>query len=138
MQVALSLKIVSLVGAKFAVRNGGHNPNVGFASIDGSGLLIDLSGLTSLKLSTDRKILEAGTGNHWDNVQRFLDRLQMSAVGGRYLGVGISGQILGGKFDIEIQALCIMIDLGGLPIIPSLYGLACDNVQNFEVSGSSL
>ncbi len=102
--VALNLRIVTLIGAKFAVRNGGHNLNVGFASVDESGVLIDLSNLTSLKLSADRKVLQAGTGNHWDQVQRYLDPLQMSAVAGRYLGVGISGQILGGELD-NTQAL---------------------------------
>lgn len=96
-QVAVYLKIITAVGAKFAVRNGGHNPNVGFGSVNETGILIDVSNLNSLNLSADRKVIQAGTGNNWGHVQQYLDPLQMSVVSGRYKTVGISGHILGGE-----------------------------------------
>ena len=96
LEVAVVLKVVTALGTKFAVRNGGHSPNVGFASTDGSGVLIDLRRLNTLSLSGDHKVLQAGTGNNWGDVQTYLDPLGLSAVGGRYLTVGISGLILGG------------------------------------------
>lgn len=96
-QVAVYLKIITAFGAKFAVRNGGHNPNVGFGSVNETGILIDVSNLNSLNLSADRKVIQAGTGNNWGHVQEYLDPPQMSVVSGRYKTVGISGHILGGE-----------------------------------------
>lgn len=46
-----------------------------------------------------------------------LDPFNLTAVGGRILGIGVGGSILG----------------SGLSYLTDLYGLACDNVVNFEV-----
>lgn len=91
------MKIITLTGTKFAVRSGGHNPNAGFASIDGSGVLIDLSQIDNISLSPDKKVLSAGTGNRIGDVQRFIDPYGLSVVTGVSNGVGASGPILGGE-----------------------------------------
>ena len=95
-EVAVALKIITSVGSKFAVRNGGHNPNPGWGSIGNSGVLIDTSGIDTLKLSDDHKVLHAGTGHKWIDVQPVVDRYGISVVGGVNLDVGISGVLLGG------------------------------------------
>jgi FAD/FMN-containing dehydrogenase len=116
-KVAVALKVVTFTGSKFAVRAGGHNPNAGFASIDGSGVLIDLVKLNTLELSADQKSIKVGPGNRWGAVQNYLSPYKISAVGGRNKGVGVAGVLLG----------------GGYPNINSLTGMACDSVKNFEV-----
>ncbi|KAI0179809.1 6-hydroxy-D-nicotine oxidase [Hypoxylon sp. FL1284] len=114
--VAEVLKIVRETGAKFAVRSGGHNFNPGFSSIDEHGVLIDLHGLKTLDVSEDG-VARVGAGNTWGEVNTFLDERGLSPIGGRQNDVGVSGYILG----------------GGMPAFPSLYGLAADNVKNYEV-----
>ncbi|CRG92076.1 Bifunctional solanapyrone synthase [Talaromyces islandicus] len=117
LQTALLLAIIKVTGSKFSIRSHGHLPNPGFASIDDSGVLIDLRKLSDVSVSDDKSIVSAGAGSTWGDVYDAVDPLGLYAVGTRYLGVGVGGSILG----------------GGIPIIPSLYGLACDNVKNFEV-----
>lgn len=98
MDVAVALRIVTLAGSNFAVRSGGHNPNSGFSSINGSGLLLDLANVTALELSSDRSSLATGPGNRWGDVYAYLDPYNISAVGGRNPAVGVGGLILGGTF----------------------------------------
>ena len=116
-QVALALKVVTLTGSRFAVRSGGHNANPGFGSVDGSGVLFDIKKLRTLKMSGDKKVLTTGAGNQWADVHTYADKYEKSVTGGRHLQVGVSGVLLG----------------GGYPVFSSLYGMACDNVKNFEV-----
>ncbi|KAF2198782.1 FAD-binding domain-containing protein [Delitschia confertaspora ATCC 74209] len=114
--VAAALKIIRHTGTKFAVRTGGHNPNSGFGSIDGSGVLLDLRDLDFLSLDDDAT-LQAGPGNTWGKVYDFLDPHGRSAIGGRHYTVGLPGFLLG----------------GGMTFFPNLYGLGIDSVKNFEV-----
>ena len=86
------------------MRNRGHNPNPGFASVDGSGVLVDLRNLTELTVSPNEAVIRAGAGNTWGDVYGALDPQGLFAVGGRYLGVGISGLIQGGKSMCERRA----------------------------------
>lgn len=115
------------------MRGGGHNTNPGWASIDGSGVLIDLQKMKTLSLSDDKKVVHVGPGNRWGDVAPFLDKYELSAVGGRHLQVGVGGVILGGKCISTCTTLYTNLSEGGLPIFSSLYGLPCDNVENFEV-----
>jgi len=101
----------------FATRSGGHNPNPGFASVDSRGVLIDLSQLKEITLNHDHSYLSTGPGNHWDQVYRFLSTHEVTVLGGRVPGVGVGGVLLG----------------GGLSWLSGHYGLACDNVLEYEV-----
>ena len=94
--MAAALKVITQVGTKFAVRGGGHNPNAGFGSINGEGVLLDLHGLDELSLD-DAGILHAGPGMTWGEVYDFLDPHGVSAIGGRHYTVGLPGFLLGGK-----------------------------------------
>ena len=94
--ISIALKIATVLGARFAVRSGGHNPNPGFGSIDG-GILLDLSQLRHLQISGDRKTVASGPGNRWGAVYQYLDPFEVSAVGGRHPDVGVGGLILGGE-----------------------------------------
>jgi hypothetical protein len=115
--VAKGLSIVTKAGSQFAVRNGGHNPNVKFASVDGSGVLFDMSQMKTLTLSSDNTILHVGTGNKGGDVQKIADSVGRSGVTGLNTAVGISGLTLGGGYTLFSQ----------------LNGLVTDNIANFEV-----
>jgi FAD/FMN-containing dehydrogenase len=95
--VAVALKIVTYTQSKFAIRSGGHNPNSGFAGVNESGIVIDLSNLNSISLSPDLSSVSVGPGAHWGDVYAYLDPYNVSAVGGRNPPVGVGGLLLGGK-----------------------------------------
>ncbi|KAI1213726.1 FAD-binding domain-containing protein [Annulohypoxylon truncatum] len=115
-EVALLLKVIAKVGCKFAVRGRGHNPNPGFSSVDSSGILLDLRDLNSLALD-QKGVLHAGPGNSWGDLWDAAEASNRTVAGAREQEVGISGCLLG----------------GGMPYFSSQYGLATDNVKNYEV-----
>ncbi|KAF4625681.1 hypothetical protein G7Y89_g12485 [Cudoniella acicularis] len=115
--VSKTIKILTFFGTPFAIRSGGHSPNPGWASIDEGGVLIDLGNLNSIKLSSDSKVASIGPGSHWGAVYNFLDPFGVTVVGGRIPQVGVGGLLLG----------------GGLSHFSSQFGLAADNVKNYEV-----
>lgn len=96
--VVAALKMITYIGAKFAVRSGGHNPNAGFGSIDSSGVLLDLRGLNSTSLLEGNGILQTGPGNTWGFLYNLLDGYNMSVAGGRHSSVGVGGYLLGGQY----------------------------------------
>ena len=73
---------------KFAVKSGGHNPNVGYSSVDG-GVLISMSKIASTVLSDDQKTAQVGTGARWIAVAQALEPYNLTVVSGR-LGEGCS------------------------------------------------
>ncbi|ROV99464.1 hypothetical protein VMCG_06301 [Cytospora schulzeri] len=116
-EVASALAIIKKAGCKFAIRTSGHNPNVGFSSVDGSGVVLDLSGLDEKSLGSDDSVLHAGPGNRWGPVYTFLQEQGLSPVGGREVQVGLGGFLTG----------------GGYPAFASLYGTGPDGVKGCEV-----
>ncbi|KAI4226686.1 MAG: hypothetical protein L6R36_002999 [Xanthoria steineri] len=115
--VSKALKNIRFFGSKFAVRSGGHSPNPGFSSIDNPGILIDLQKLNQVQISQDKKVASLGPGGRWGDVLAALDPHGVSVIGGRIPQVGVAGVILG----------------GGLFHFSGEYGLAADNVKNFEI-----
>ncbi|GKT43289.1 FAD-dependent monooxygenase yanF [Colletotrichum spaethianum] len=108
--VSTSLRIIDFFAAKFAVRSGGHSPNPGWASIGREGILVDLQRLNQVQLSDDRSFASVGPGGRWGDVYSTLDAQKAVVIGGRLPSVGVGGLILGEQF-----------------------GLAADNVKNFEI-----
>jgi FAD/FMN-containing dehydrogenase len=102
---------------KFAIRSGGHSPSP-FAANTDDGVLIDTSLLSIKEYNAKDQTVKIGTGLKWGDVYSYLDQYQVTVVGGRVLDVGVGGLILG----------------SGLSYLSDLYGMACDNVVNFEVS----
>lgn len=115
--VALVIKTVKFWKVRFAVRSGGHSPNPGWSSISEPGVLIDLRHLNEIRVNPDKTIVSIGPGKRWGEVYEALDPYGISVVGGRIPQVGVGGLILG----------------GGLSHFSGKYGLAADNVKNFEV-----
>ncbi|KAI0867101.1 FAD-binding domain-containing protein [Xylaria cubensis] len=115
-EVAIAMRVIKVSGTRFAIRSGGHNPNARFASVDGSGILLDLKNLDMISLGRD-DILRVGSGQTWERIYHFVQEKERSVIGGRHGSVGVAGLLLG----------------GGLSFFPSLYGMATDNVINFEI-----
>lgn len=115
--VSLTIKTITFWKVHFSIRSAGHSPNPTFSSITSPGILIDLKYLNTLTLSPDESLVSIGPGLKWGEVYAALDPHGISIVGGRIPQVGVGGLILG----------------GGLSHFSGKYGLAADNVVDFEI-----
>ncbi|KAL9079555.1 MAG: hypothetical protein Q9157_001552 [Trypethelium eluteriae] len=115
--VSTAVKIISFLHVKFAIRSGGHSPSPGFSTIGQPGILIDMQKLNQIALSADHSTVTLGPGARWGDVYAALDQYDLGVIGGRLPNVGVGGLILG----------------GGYFHFSAMYGLAADNVKNFEL-----
>lgn len=78
--------IISIINdyddVKFAVKSGGHNPNVGWSCTDG-GILIAMSSMANTTVSDDRNLAHVGPGSRWSGVMGALEPYDLATVGGR-------------------------------------------------------
>lgn len=116
LEVSVFVLATVLFNGDFAIRGGGHMPIPGYSNIDGSGILLATSKLTTLSLSSDKKVLSVGPGRRWNEVADYLTPHGLIAVGGRVGVVGVPGFLLG----------------GGISFYSSQYGFGSDNVVQFE------
>ncbi|RAK99589.1 FAD-binding oxidoreductase [Aspergillus ibericus CBS 121593] len=114
--IAVSLPDEEKSSCDFAIRSGGHATIAGAANIQG-GVTLDLRGLNSIEVSSDRDTVMVGAGATWGEVYAILDPLNRSVAGGRAAQVGVGGLTTG----------------GGISYFSPRYGWTCDTVQNFEV-----
>ncbi|PHH66888.1 hypothetical protein CDD81_5240 [Ophiocordyceps australis] len=116
-QVSRAIKLLKEHGfARFALKGGGHNPNLGFSSVDKGVLISFRPNMMQAVPSSDGTTIEVGPGCKWEQLYEVLDPFGKSVVGGRLGDVGIMGFILG----------------GGLSYLSAQHGFACDNVMEFE------
>ena len=76
------------------MKGGGHSTNPGFSSTPG--VEIALSRFNSTKVNAYDGTVEIGPGLTWDQVYEALGPTGVNVIGGRVVGVGVSGLILGG------------------------------------------
>ncbi|OAA34241.1 FAD-binding, type 2 [Metarhizium rileyi] len=116
-QVSVAVKILNqLPTVRFALKGGGHNPNLGYSSVH-QGVLIAFRPNSQYAIpSEDGKTIEVGAGCKWEDVYSALEPQGKTVVGGRLGDVGVAGLLLG----------------GGLSYLSAQYGFACDNVISFE------
>ena len=93
--VSIAVSELARLHCQFAVRGAGHMFWAGSANIAG-GVTIDLSSITFVSVSPDRKITSAGGGARWSAIYSKLDPMGLSIVGGRVFDVGIGGLTIGG------------------------------------------
>ncbi|KAJ6199365.1 hypothetical protein J3E72DRAFT_215880 [Bipolaris maydis] len=115
--VSTAIQIVKFFQVKFSVRSGGHSPNPGWSSIGSEGILLDLQRLDFVTLSGNGTVASLGPGGRWSNAMTVLNAQGVSVQGGRLGQVGVGGLLLG----------------GGYFYTSGQFGLAVDNVKNFEV-----
>ncbi|KAL2062001.1 hypothetical protein VTL71DRAFT_6267 [Oculimacula yallundae] len=113
--VSAVMKIVAVTRTPFAIKSGGHASNPGFSST--TGVHISLIRLNQVKLSSDKKTVEVGTGLRWTEVYDALDGSGVQVVGGRVAGPGVGGFSLG----------------GGYSWLTDQHGLTCDTVIAFNI-----
>ncbi|OTA78790.1 hypothetical protein M434DRAFT_18136 [Hypoxylon sp. CO27-5] len=100
----------------FAVRAGSHMWFAG-ANNTPDGVTIDLSGLDSVNLSSDKSTVSVDAGATWDAVYSKLDPLGLSVAGGRVGDVVVAGLTLG----------------GGISYFGPREGWTCNQVTSFGV-----
>lgn len=81
---------------KFALKAGGHNPNLGFSSVSGGVLVAFRPNFQTATPSADGSTIEIGAGCKWEDVYGVLQPLGKTVTGGRLGDVGTTGLILGG------------------------------------------
>lgn len=62
------------------------------------GVTIDLTAMTEITVSQNRKTTSAGPGCRWIDIYNTLDPMNLAVVGGRADTVGIAGLTVGGEF----------------------------------------
>jgi hypothetical protein len=116
-EVSYVVKVLQKYPAvNFAVKSGGHNPNVGFSSVD-NGVLISLSSMATTTFDADSRLAVVQPGSRWSQAIEALEPYNVTVVGGRLGDVGVGGLLLG----------------GGLSFLSAQRGLACDSVVNYGV-----
>ena len=61
-----------------------------------SGVTIDMTGISSVTITTDKTVASIGAGASWLDVYLYLDGLGVAVAGGRNAAVGVGGLTLGG------------------------------------------
>lgn len=98
---------------------------------------MDLQKLNQIAFANadDTSVVSVGPGARWGDVIDYLDAYGTAVVGGRIPSVGVGGLILGGEYLAYgvPQDRALTGYTGGLFHFSGKYGLAADNVKNFEV-----
>lgn len=105
-------------GLMFAVRSGGHSYEGFSQSPD---LVIDVRGMTGIKLAADKKSVSIGSGSSLGSVYKALWPSNLAIPAGSCFPVGVAGHSLGGGFGLLGRS----------------FGLACDSVLSMEVVDAS-
>ncbi|QGH69513.1 FAD-binding protein [Pseudactinotalea sp. HY158] len=98
-----------------AVRGGGHSV-AGHGTVD-DGLVLDLARLTGLEFDPDRRLVTAGGGATWGQVDAATQAAGLAVPGGVFSRTGIAGLTLG----------------GGYGWIRNRYGLSCASLVRAEM-----
>lgn len=101
---------------KFAVKGGGHSANPD-DSVSAGGVTIDLGRMKSTTIMPGGKSVKLGGGHTLQTIYEALEPYNLSITGGNAAGVGLGGYALG----------------GGISHFSPKYGLAVDNILEYEV-----
>ncbi|KAK1676120.1 hypothetical protein BDP55DRAFT_121273 [Colletotrichum godetiae] len=118
-QVSRVVEITVDNWCRFAIKGGGHMTNLD-ASNSVGGITIDLHLMDHIEISEDRTKANLGPGHVLRDAYLALEKYNLTMVGGRTADVGLPGFTIG----------------GGLSDLGPQYGLAVDNVWEYQVSVS--
>lgn len=90
--MAAIVRVLNSNNDTFVVKSGGHNPNKGFASIQG-GPLISTKELNEVIFDPASMTVRVGPGNDWEDVSAALQGTGVTIVGGRIGDVGVGGWV---------------------------------------------
>ncbi|KAH9867153.1 hypothetical protein IAQ61_007745 [Plenodomus lingam] len=120
LDVSTAVLLARLTQCPFAAKSGGHSAVSGGSNID-NGMTISFEKMNQIALSSDTKIASFQPGHTWLDIYSALEKDNLTVIGGRVSTVGVGGLTLG----------------GGLSYFSSEYGLACDNVESYELVTAS-
>ncbi len=98
-----------------SVKGGGHN--VTGNAVCAGGLMLDLSPMKDARVDPARRVMTAGAGLTWGELDAATQRHGLATTGGIITSTGVAGLTLG----------------GGHGWLMRKHGLTCDNVLGFEV-----
>ncbi len=98
-----------------AVRGGGHN--VAGTAVRDDGLVVDLSGMTAVRVDPEARTAWVQAGATWADLDRETQRFGLATPGGVVSDTGVAGLTLG----------------GGIGHLRGKYGLSCDNLRSVEL-----
>lgn len=114
--VSAAIKILNKYpDVPFATRSGGHDPNVGHATVQ-DGVLITMTDMVGATYDAGNHVAYVKPGGEWNDVISDLEPSGVTIAGGRLGLVGVGGLLLG----------------GGLSFLSAQEGLAADNIVGWE------
>jgi FAD/FMN-containing dehydrogenase len=113
--VIAAVQFAGSAGLELAVKGGGHSVP-GFSSIDG-GMLIDLGGMTGVRVDPAARRVVVQGGCRWRDVDRETQAFGLAVTGGLVSDTGVAGYTLG----------------GGIGHLMRKHGLALDNLVACDV-----
>ena len=113
--VAAALDYARLRDLRVAVRAGGHSV-AGLSLVD-DGIVIDVRGFREITVDPERRVVRAGAGLTWGELDAATQAHGLATVGGRVSSTGVAGLALG----------------GGSGWLERKHGLACDNILAVEL-----
>ncbi|KAF9878171.1 FAD binding domain-containing protein [Colletotrichum karsti] len=115
-QVSRAVEVAVAHWCRFAIKGGGHMTNPD-ASNSRGGITVDLHRMNHVEIAEDRSRADLGPGHVLRNAYRALEVYNLTMVGGRTADVGLPGFTIG----------------GGLSNLSPQYGLALDNVYEYQL-----
>jgi len=106
--VAIIMTILASTQTPFAVKGGGHSPNVGFSST--AGVQIAMARFAEVNYDAASSTVDIGAGLIWDDVYDALIPQGVNIIGGRVTGVGVAGFTLGGGYSWKTNQYGLTID----------------------------
>lgn len=114
--VSTILSVILDTSCHFAVKSGGH-AQYPDDSVSVGGVTIDLQTMRATEVFPDQTRVKLGAGHNLYSAYVDLEKYNLTTLGGRAASVGLGGYTLG----------------GGLSHLSPVYGLAKDNVYEYEV-----
>ncbi|KAF8260159.1 FAD-binding domain-containing protein [Lactarius quietus] len=106
--LSLIVRELGLTRTPFAIKCSGHSTNPGFSSTPG--VQISMVRFRDIVLNEEEGTVEIGAGLIWTEVFSYLVPKGLNVVGGRLVGVGVGGFILGGGYSWKTNQYSLTID----------------------------
>ncbi|CAF4004686.1 unnamed protein product [Adineta steineri] len=113
--VSIIMKIIGKNRVPFGIKSGGHSLNPGFSST--GGIHISMQCFSQVNYNPNDETVDVGPGLVWDDVYQQLEPYNVTVVGGRVVGVGVGGFLLGGGYGWKSNQ----------------YGLSIDTILEYEL-----